>query len=190
MSRKPRLPYQASLGACARWARSALRSFGNWALQPADQAFDVPDSHVLPPFPVEVIGGVAAALRWVLWIAGWVVVVAAFRAASNACAGSYDLIVAVLQWSLFGFISASLLTTIARGAGGFKRRTDDWLRSRPLLPAVLAAAALWIVLTVVVWQFMTDWVFGPIVGLLLQVIATLGGLGNPGSANLECPFPA
>jgi len=37
---------------------------------------------------------------------------------------------------------------------------------------------------------MTDWVFGPIVGLLLQVIATLGGLGSPGGANLECPFPA
>ncbi|MCY3795229.1 MAG: hypothetical protein OXG51_12760 [Gammaproteobacteria bacterium] len=159
-------------------------------MQPAGQAFEAPDSHVPPLVPVQVIGGLATGLRWVLGIAGWVVVVGVFRAASNACAGSYDWIVVVLQWSLFGFIAASLLTTVAKGASGFRRRTDDWLRSRPLLPAVLAAAALWIVLTVVVWQFMTDWVFGPIVSLLVQVIGTLGGLGNPGSASLECPLPA
>ena len=159
-------------------------------MQPAGQAFEVPDSSVPPLVPVRVIGGLATGLRWVLGITGWVVVVGVFRATSNACAGSYDWIVVVLQWSLFGYVAASLLTTVARGASGFKRRTDDWLRSRPLLPAVLAAAALWIVLTVVVWQFMTDWVFGPIVGLLLQVIATLGGLGSPGGASLECPFPA
>lgn len=159
-------------------------------MQPTDQAFKVPASSVPPLVPVQVIGGLATGLRWVLGIAGWVVVVGAFRAASNACAGSYDLIVIVLEWSLFGYIAASLMFVILKGASGFKRRTDDWLRSRPLLPAVLTAAGLWIVLTVVVWQFMTDWVFGPIVSLLLQVIGTLGGLGNPGGANLECPFPA
>ena len=159
-------------------------------MQPADQAFKVPDSYVPPPFPVQVIGGLATGFRWVLGVAGWVVVVGVFRAASNACAGSYDLIVDVLQWSLFGFIAASLITIVLKGASGFKRRTDEWLRSWRLLPAVLAATALWAILAVVVWQSMTDWVFGPIVSLLLQVIGTLGGLGNPGGANLECPLPA
>ena len=82
-------------------------------MQPAGQAFEAPDSHVPPLVPVQVIGGLATGLRWVLGIAGWVVVVGVFRAASNACAGSYDWIVVVLQWSLFGFIAASLLTTVA-----------------------------------------------------------------------------
>ena len=159
-------------------------------MQPTDQAFKVPDSYVPPLFPVQVIGGLATGLRWVLGIAGWVIVVGVFRAASNACAGSYDWVVAVLEWSLFGYIAASLMVVILKGASGFKRRTDEWLRSRPLLPAVLTATALWAILAVVVWQSMTDLVFGPIVSLLLQVIGTLGGLGNPGGANLECPLPA
>ncbi len=159
-------------------------------MQRADQAYSVPEAYVPPPLPVHVIGKSTIGPRWILQIAGSVVVVGGFRAASSACPGSYDLIVFVLQWALFGSIAASLMILVARGASILKQQTDAWLKRQPLLLAIAAAVVLWIGLTVLVWLLMTDWAFRPFVDASLQVIDTLGALGHSSAAKVVCPLPA